>query len=90
MFKGTVLSAKGDAFKKEIVVDLEILKEGKAVELRKLGFPSDIKKDDLTVELEKFMDTYNADAKLKAESQAQEKAEKEMNKVINSVEGLKI
>lgn len=100
MFNGIVNSIKKDVDQATNVdfLDVEIgiykasdeQEEAELVETRKLSFPLNTTDEEMKVELQKYMDTYNSDFKLAQDSKEHDAAHAQADKVIESMTGVVI
>lgn len=92
-------TAKIKSIKKEILVEtnenflnveLEICEGKKVVEIRKLAFPFGKSSKEIKSAVEKYVETFNADAELAEASKEREKINSQVDKVIEDLEGLTV
>lgn len=90
MFKAKIKKVERDKeleFDKEFLdVELE-LSDGKKMFVRKLSFPIGSSSDAIKAEVKKYVETFNADAKLAIEDKKKEERDKKINKVIEDLKG---
>ena len=90
MFKAKIKKVKRD---KELELDKEFLdveleiSDDNRVFTRKLAFPIGSSSDAIKAEVKKYVETFNADAKLAIEDKKKEERDKKINEVIEDLEG---
>ena len=90
MFKAKIKKVKQD---KELELDKDFLdveielSDGKKVFTRKLAFPIKSSSDAIKAEVKKYVETFNADAKLAVEDKKKEERDKKIKEVIEDLEG---
>lgn len=87
MYQLKVLSVEKNACLTSIVVTTKIVLGKKAVDIRKLEFPIEINKEDLELELKKYIDTYNSDAELAKVSKDLEAKSENADKLAEEFQG---
>ena len=94
MFKGKIKSIKKDILietnKEFLDVEIEISNEDKIVAVRKLAFPFEKTSKEIKSAVEKYVETYNADADLAEKNKEREKLNSQADKVIEDLEGLTV
>lgn len=90
MFKAKVKKIKRDIEleTREDFLDVELeLFDGKKSYKRKLAFPVDSSSDAIKAEVKKYVETFNADAKLAVEDKKKEERDKKIKEVVEDLEG---
>lgn len=90
MFKAKIKKVKKDTEleTREDFLDVELeLSDGKKSYKRKLAFPVDSSSDAIKAEVKKYVETFNADAKLAIEDKKKEERDKKIKEVVEDLEG---
>ena len=91
-FNAKIKSVKKDILietnKEFLDVEIEIRDKKKFVAIRKLAFPFEKSSKDIKSAVEKYVETFNADAELAEKSKEREKLNSQASKVIEDLEGL--
>lgn len=90
MFKAKIKKVKKDTELEtgEDFLDVELkLSDGKTSHERKLAFPVGSSSDAIKAEVKKYVETFNADAKLAIEDKKKEERDKKIKEVVEDLEG---
>lgn len=94
VFSATIKSIKKDILietnKEFLDVEIEIRDDKKVVAVRKLAFPFGKTSKEIKSAVEKYVETYNADADLAEKSKEREKLNSQANEVIEDLEGITV
>ena len=94
IFSATIKSVKKDILietnKEFLDVEIEIRDKKKVVAVRKLAFPFGKSSEEIKEAVEKYVETFNADADLAEKSKEREKLNSQADKVIEDLEGVTV